>query len=153
MTNPDNVGGLDDYKPAPLSEELRIEAALWSDLRTPPNFSALVKRLERMANQAEKLERELCSTPVGSEVDLGLIEALGYQKQCDEDGTMCIVNRQAVDKAIALLRKLQHGADYVMVPRQILESMRDSSTDQHARGFARGALAAASQDQEGVRNG
>ena len=33
-----------------------------------------------------------------------LINVLREQKQCDEDGTFCIVSRQAVDEAIAALQ-------------------------------------------------
>lgn len=35
----------------------------------------------------------------------GLIEALGHQKQCDDEGVMCEVSRQAVDEAAALLKQ------------------------------------------------
>lgn len=62
MTNPDNVGGLRDHKPVPLSEELRIEAALQE------HGSAKI-RLVRMAQQAERLE-ELCrAAPAGGDVE------------------------------------------------------------------------------------
>lgn len=60
MTNPDNVGGLNDHKPVPLSEELRIEAAL-------QEHGAAKIRLVCMAQQAERLE-ELCrAAPAGGD--------------------------------------------------------------------------------------
>lgn len=40
---------------------------------------------------------------------LTLIDVLRDQKQCDEDGTYCIVSRQAVDEAIATLAQLEKG--------------------------------------------
>jgi hypothetical protein len=36
----------------------------------------------------------------------GLIQALGYQRQIDEEGVECGVNRQAVDEAIEILKKI-----------------------------------------------
>lgn len=35
-----------------------------------------------------------------------LADALKSQEQCDEDGVMCIVSRQAADEAAAMLRSL-----------------------------------------------
>ena len=32
-----------------------------------------------------------------------LVAALRHQEQCDEDGTMCQVSRQAVDEAAAII--------------------------------------------------
>ena len=36
----------------------------------------------------------------------GLVRALGYQKQCDEDGVMCEVSRQAVEEARTVLARM-----------------------------------------------
>ncbi len=47
------------------------------------------------------------TTPSDTPKDLtGLIKALGFQRQCDEDGVDCIVSRQAVHEAIEGLREL-----------------------------------------------
>ncbi len=51
-------------------------------------------------------------------------------------------------EAVAALRAAPEG--FVLVPVQTLESIRDSSTDPVARGFAEGALAARPQ---GVNHG
>ena len=36
----------------------------------------------------------------------GLVQALGYQKQCDQDGVMCEVSRQAVEEARTVLARM-----------------------------------------------
>jgi hypothetical protein len=57
---------------------------------------------------ARELEAALLARTEAGAVNVtpGLIEALGYQQQCDEDGTMCIVSRQAVDEARSILSRL-----------------------------------------------
>lgn len=58
----DDPGKVSDHKPSPLSEELRVEAALNSGDITIRG-AALVKRLTRWANEAEFMEKrigELC---------------------------------------------------------------------------------------------
>lgn len=58
-----------------------------------------------------------------------LIEALKHQQQCDEDGTMCIVSRQAVDEAIAAIaadrnkRATPQIPGYVLVPVEAPEQV------------------------------
>jgi hypothetical protein len=43
-----------------------------------------------------------------------LIEALQNQQQCDEDGIMCIVSRQAVCEAIQRISELEELAHYAL---------------------------------------
>lgn len=136
MTNPDNVGGLNDHAPVPLSEELRIEAALISgDVYV--RGDAFVTRMTRMAEQAERLE-ELCrAAPAGS----GEVERLKKVIDNYERGLIStpytraivdqvvaremryylevirlnrVVARQSakIKRQRALLRKLQQGAEY-----------------------------------------
>lgn len=49
---------------------------------------------------------KLYLAPPAAKVPDGLIDALRHQRQVDEDGTECGVNRQAVDVAIEILESL-----------------------------------------------
>lgn len=42
---------------------------------------------------------------------MDLLDALAQQQQCDEEGVMCIVSRQAVDEAIVEIKRLRKLAD------------------------------------------
>lgn len=64
------------------------------------------------------------------------------------DHTYGAATRAALAAIAAALRAAPEG--FVLVPVQTLESIRDSSTDPVARGFAEGALAARPQGVKDV---
>lgn len=70
----------------------------------------------------------------------GLIEALQHQGQCDEDGTNCIVSREAVDEAIEILQA---------VPQ--IETQRDKAMQDYERAMHR--VSALENDYEGAMQG
>lgn len=80
--------------------------------------------------------RNARSVGTGAVTDLpGLLDALRRQKQCDEDGVMCEVSRQAVDEAIALIESF--AAHHAQPSAESARPQASGARDMFARDNAR----------------